>query len=306
MKKIVIILLLTLPFFLIYSISFTGKILSQYTHINVERIALVNEVGDEYEEGVILKISKGETIPLDICIYPELASNKDYTVSNSDQAVCSVSETAPEITGLSYGTSRITLTAKDAPVSFSFHVKVSDDDIQEIQVNKTDVTIAVHKHETIETTILPLTTLQENRRLVWESADTNVVTVNANGKITGVNPGTTTITVRSAYKSDVFTVINVTVEETTVPPPVFFNVPDGTHTVRDAALDLNAITAFNVEGYPNLRYEVLSNSSKADLSRLGEGWITFQAAGIYKIKVSITYEGQTYEDELTVLFNPTV
>ena len=303
MKKIVVILLLTLPFFLIYSISFTGKILSQYTHISVERIVLLNQEGDEYEEGSIIKIAKGETAPLDICIYPELASNKDYTISNSDQTVCSIDEATSEVTGLEYGTSRIVLTSKDTPVSFTFYIKVSDDDIQEIQVNKTDVTIAVNKYETIETTILPITTLQENRRLVWESADPSIATVNANGKITGVSAGTTTVTVRSAHKSTVFTVINVTVEESAI-TPVFFNVPDGTYTVKEATLDLNAITAFTVEGYTNLRYTVISNSSNADLSRLGEGFITFNNRGIYKVKVSIVYDGQPYEDELTIFYNP--
>ena len=43
---------------------------------------LLNQEGDEYEEGSIIKIAKGETAPLDICIYPDLASNKDYTIRN--------------------------------------------------------------------------------------------------------------------------------------------------------------------------------------------------------------------------------
>ena len=50
MKKIVVILLLILPFVLIYSVSFTGRILSQYTHIPVERLVLLDEDANEYED----------------------------------------------------------------------------------------------------------------------------------------------------------------------------------------------------------------------------------------------------------------
>lgn len=303
MKKIVVILLLILPFFLIYSISFTGKILSQYTHIYVERIAIADEAGEDYEEGTVLKLAKGATLTLDVRVYPELASNKSYSISNSDKTVCSIDEKTAEVTALAYGSSRITLTALDTSVTFSFTIKVADDDIQEISVNKTDVVLAVGKRETIEAVVLPTTTLAQNRGLVWESADPSIATVNANGTITGVSAGSTVITVRSDYKEDVFTLINVTVEAE-LEQPVRFNVPAGTYTVNEATLDLNAITVFNVEGYTDLRYEVLSNTSKADLTRLNEGFVTFNASTVYRIRVSVTYEGTLYFDEITVLYNP--
>ena len=81
MKKIIVIILLILPFVLIYSISFTGKILSEYTHIYAERIVIENAFGDEYDENSIIKIGKGELFDLNVKVYPELASNKEFTIS---------------------------------------------------------------------------------------------------------------------------------------------------------------------------------------------------------------------------------
>ena len=103
MKKIVVLLLLILPFVLIYSISFTGKILSEYTHIYVERLALLDENSNEYAEGATLKLSKGEEYTLRVKVFPELANNQAFTVSNSDKNVCEINEQTLVLTALDYG-----------------------------------------------------------------------------------------------------------------------------------------------------------------------------------------------------------
>lgn len=301
MKKIVVILLLILPFVLIYSISFTGRILSEYTHIYVERLALLDENANEYAEGATIKLGKGETYTLRVKVFPELASNQEFTIGNSDKTVCEINEETCVLTALNYGTSEIVLTSKDTPVTFSFSVRVSDDDIQEIQVNKTQLQLGVGKSEELEISILPITTLAENRNIIFSSDDTSIAKVNSNGKITAVSVGETWITVRSDYKEDVFTKIKVTVVADKI-YPVGFNTSGGTYTTSSPTLDLTALTVINVQNYTDLTYKVTSNIANADVSQLENGIITFTKTGVYKIVVSLVYDGQTHSDTLTVLF----
>lgn len=301
MKKIVVILLLILPFVLIYSISFTGKILSEYTHIYVERLALVDEESNEYEEGVTIKLTKGQEYVLNVKVFPELASNQEFTISNSDKSVCEVDEENYVIKGIGYGTSQIVLTSKDKPITFTFYIKVSDDHIKEIAVSKSDVELGVGKTETVDIQILPSTTLQEYRNVVWSSEDTTIATVNSNGTIKGVGVGETWIVVSSDYNEQVFTRIKVTVSSGQV-YVVSFNVGGTTLIVEENTLDLKPLTEITVQGYTDLKYKVTTNVANADQTQIAEGVVTFLKKGVYKMEVTLVYEGETYTDTLTVLY----
>lgn len=300
MKKIVVILLLILPFVLIYSISFTGKIMAKYTHVSVERIVLLDAQLEEYEEGTTIKLGKGEEYILRVKVLPELASNKDFTISILDKNVCEMDEEEGRIKALDYGTSEVVLTAKDNKATYSFFIRVTDDDIQSIETDVTQLTLGIGKEGNIETRILPATTLQENRNLIFTSDDPTIAKVNANGKVTGVAAGETWITIRSDYKEDVFTKVKVIVSVDAV-DVISFNV-SGVYQTSQATLDLKSMTEITVENYTDLTYKVTSNVSNADVSRIGEGVVTFKKNGMYKIEVSVKYEGQTHTALLMVFF----
>ena len=300
MKKIVVILLLILPFILIYSISFTGKILAKYTHVSVERIVLLDEQSEEYEEGTIIKLGKGEEYILRVKVLPELANNKDFTISILDKNVCEIDEEGWTIKALDYGISEVVLMAKDNKVTYSFFIRVTDDDIQSIATNVTELTLGIGKEGNIVPTIYPITTLQENRNLIFTSDNPNIATVNAIGKVTGVAAGETWITIRSDYKEDVFTQVKVTVSADVI-DVISFNV-NGVYQTSQATLDLTSMTEITVENYTDLTYKVTSNVSNADVSRMGEGIVTFHKNGMYKIEVSVKHEGQIYTASLMVLF----
>ena len=300
MKKIVVILLLILPFILIYSISFTGKILAKYTHVSVERIVLLDEQAEEYEEGTVIKLGKGEEYTLRVKVLPELANNKEFTVSILDKNVCELGKEGLVIKALDYGTSEVVLTAKESKVTYSFFIRVTDDDIQSIETNVTELTLGIGREANIETRVLPITTLQENRNLIFTSDDSAIATVNVNGKVTGVAAGETWITIRSDYKEDVFTKVKVTVSADVI-DIISFNV-SGVYQTSEATLDLKPLTEINVENYTDLTYKVTSNVSNADESRIGEGIVTFNKNGMYKIEVSMKYEDETYTASLMVFF----
>lgn len=297
MKKIVVILLLILPFVLIYSVSFTGRILSQYTHIPVERLVLLDENANEYEDGTTIQLGKGEIYTMRVKVLPELANNQEFTIANLESTVCEVSEETLQITALEYGTSEIVLTSKDTFVTFSFKVRVADDDIQEIVVNKTQLELGIGKSETIEVGILPITTLPENRDLQFISENENIAKVNANGKVTAVAEGETFIIIRSQHKPSVESKVKITVIADKV-EVVSFSV-NGTYTTSESTLDLTTLTVFGVENYTDLKYRITSGSNNAELT---DGIVTFKKTGVYKIEVSVKYDGQTYTDTLTVLF----
>ena len=300
MKKIVVILLLILPFVLVYSISFTGKVLAKYTHISVERIVLLDDDAEEYEDGTVIKLGKGEEYTLRVKVFPDLASNKDFTVSILEKDVCEIDKEGLIVKALDYGTSEVVLTAKDNKVTYSFFIRVTDDDIQAIETNVTELTLGIGREGNIVPTIYPITTLQENRNLIFTSDAPNIAKVNANGKVTGVAAGETWITIRSDYKEDVFTKVKVTVSADVI-DVITFNV-NGVYQTSQAMLDLKSMTEITVENYTDLTYKVTSNTSNADLSRIGEGIVTFHKNGMYKIEVSVKHEGQIHTASLMVFF----
>ena len=304
MKKIVVILLLVLPFILIYSISFTGKILSEYTHIYVESLTLIDEEKNELPQGHVITLSKGETYPLQVKILPELASNQAFSVSNSNKEVCQIDTETNVITALEYGVSDIVLTSKDRPITYSFHVRVFDAEIQAIEVDKTEITLEKGKTEAIHVNIIPSTTLPQFRNLIYTSNDDSVAKINANGVITAIGEGETIIVISSDYKPEVYATIKITVFEVDE-PIISFNTNTGgiLHKIKlsDGGLDLRALTVINVEGYTDLQYTVTKKPAALDETQIGEGVVTFLEEGVYTIEASILYQGKIEKATIRVL-----
>ena len=299
MKKIIVIILLILPFVLIYSISFTGKILSEYTHIYAERIVIENAFGDEYKENSIIKIGKGELFDLNVKVYPELASNKEFTISNSNREVCEVVEGEGKIKGLDYGVSQITLTSKDTFVTFAFSINVSDDHIQSIIASESEIELGVGMTKEVEIKIFPITTLPEYRGVSWSSADDKIAKVNENGVITGVSEGQTVITVQSNYKKEVYAQITVTVSSEQV---IEFTFTGDSFVTTLDTVNLKDLIMINLQDYSNLKFTVTAGLANADVSNLLQGIIKFNKYGVYKIEVSLLHGQTEYRAKITVIY----
>ena len=303
MKKVIVIILLILPFALIYFISFTGRVLSIYNHINVEKIYVADN-NNTYNNGDWINLSKGETKNIDVILLPELATNKEYNISNSDRSVCELE--GSNLIALDYGVSTIIITSKDRHfVQFVINVRVVELDIQNIVINKEYVDIAVGKSELVDVAIEPSTTLEENRYLTWESMDINIASVKS-GVITGNSVGETKVIVKSSHKPSVFREINVNVVNG-LGAGVFFDYID-TSRVYDITLpdfDLKEITIINLDNveYSDLSYslEVLSNA--VDVSKLNNGIIKFNEEKVpVVISVSVEIDGVLYSDSITIRY----
>ena len=144
MKKVVIVLLVILPFLLIYFISVTGRILEKYSHIYVETLDLENSEEVKLENNSTVSIEKGTSQKFKIIIGPELASNPSVTINNFNSEVCSfvLVEEELEIIGLKYGVSKIVVTSVDqTDINFTLNIKITDDiptnilaDVNEISI----------------------------------------------------------------------------------------------------------------------------------------------------------------------------
>ena len=302
MKKTVITLLLILPFVLIYFISFTGQILAKYTHINVERVVVLDANGNEYKEDDYIIIDKGETYKLEVKIYPELASNKEYSISNSNNSICTISDDNC-VLGLDYGVSKLIITSIDSyHVQFVINIFVCQDEIQDIILNKTQLEIKKGYTEYVEATIYPSTTIMENRNLIWSSEDETIATVK-DGYIRGIGLGTTKIYVRSDHK-DLTKEIIVTVTNN-FGKGVFFDYDDvGTKILQSESqsFDLKSITIINLDGvtFDDVYYSLDTNNGAS----LTGGIINFvDQKRAEVVSVHAEKDGIEYSSEITIWWN---
>lgn len=307
MKKTVVTLLLILPLLLIYFISFSGRILSTYTYVGVERIALYDENGDEYKENSTITIGKDQKIKLNIKVFPEMAKNKTVKITNSNKNICQVDTESNEVMSLNYGTSTLMIISNDRSyVQFVIKIEVADYEIEDIGLparlyneaeDRYELKLTKGQTENIDTTILPDTTLPENRNLVWEDFDKTIIGVK-DGLIEAKNIGKTTIKVRSDHKPEVFKIIYVEVVLDQTKDVYFINEnPNMIYKITSSEFDLKSITAFNKDGltFDDIIYEETTEYSKdqVDLSKISEGLIEFKEKGAI-ITISIRFKNSDY------------
>lgn len=314
MKKAIVIILMILPFLLIYFISFTGQVLSKYTHINVERIAVVNDVGDEYKENDYIKIGLNDEFTLRVKVYPELASNKKVSITNSNKKVCTIDESSMKVTGLDYGEATFVITSVDRHfVQYVINIKVAEDKMTDFVLSKTEVEIAIGKSEEIGVQVVPSTALSKYRDLIWESEDVTVAKVSQNGVITGVNIGETRIKVRSKiFEIDDEEIVKYIDVKVTLDlgKGVWFNT--GTtigklYKVTNAKFDLKAITIINKLTdctFDDIYYTIETGytSEQIDASELDDGIIIFKKNIAIKVSLHANITDGNKYDSIRIVF----
>ena len=157
---------------------------------------------------------KGETAQLTAEVTPSYADNKRVTWQSSDEKVATVDENG-KVTAVGNGTATITATS----VSGSYTATVSVTVKIPVEIQK--LTIEAEK-ETLtkigESTELKVKIEPENadlQKLIWQSSDEKVATVDENGKVTAVGNGTATITATSvsgSYTATVSVTVKIPVE----------------------------------------------------------------------------------------------
>jgi len=141
-----------------------------------------------------LSLIVGGSEKLAVSILPVGATNKNVTWSSSHPAFATVAADGT-VTAIAAGTATITATAADGSgktgtcvVTVTPIVAVTG-----VTLNRAAATIYVDSSITLVATVAPAGATNQN--VTWESDDEDIAEVDEDGKVTGIAPGTATITV---------------------------------------------------------------------------------------------------------------
>ena len=179
----------------------------------------------------IVSLWVGETKELSATATPTTANATTVGWSSSDDKVASVSSDGV-ITANGEGTCTITCTAADGYGTTSTCEVTVKQQVTEITLNETIVSLWVGDTKTIKATVSPTTA--SNTAVEWSSSDDNIVTVSADGVITANDEGTCIITCTAADGYGTTSICEVTVmqqttgiEDLQIPKdesPVYYNL----------------------------------------------------------------------------------
>ena len=151
---------------------------------------------------VTLKI--GETTTLEASITPDNATNKNVTWSSEDSDIASVDKDG-EVTAKGEGKTTITVTTADGQKTATCEVTVIEEQdpdpepdpeeiaVEGISLNIQNITLKIGETTTLEASITPDNAT--NKNVIWSSEDSDIASVDEDGKVTAKEVGKTTITV---------------------------------------------------------------------------------------------------------------
>ena len=131
------------------------------------------------------KISKKETIKLNVEILPSEAKDEKVIFKSSNSVVATV-DNKGMITGVSPGTTIITVLSDDGKVSKSIEVNVYNK-IEDLYLDSGDIILEKGKTFKVNAIIYPNNA--SNQNVIWSSSDTNIAQVDQNGNITAIKEG---------------------------------------------------------------------------------------------------------------------
>ena len=137
-------------------------------------------------------ISRAEKI--EATIKPSTASNQKISWTSSDKKVAAVDSTGV-IKGISEGTATITATTDDGGKTAKIKVTVVTVPVTDIKLNKKSGSVNAGSKLKVTVTISP--TDATNQNVTWTTSNKKIATVNSQGRIKGIAPGTATITVKT-------------------------------------------------------------------------------------------------------------
>lgn len=161
------------------------------------------------------RLNVGETVTLVAKVLPEYADNREVTWRSDNDAVAQVDDNGV-VTAVAPGTAMVTVSTLDGSnLSANCVITVVKPVVlvESITLDITEATLNVGDMMILTVTVLPEDA--DNREVTWISDNEDVVTVNDNGVVTAVAPGTATVTVLTLDGSNLSATCNITVESKT-------------------------------------------------------------------------------------------
>ena len=143
-----------------------------------------------------LKLVEGNTATLIATISPANATNQAVTWESSDTSIASVDSNG-KVTAIKAGAATISVKTNDGGFTASCKVTVIAKVIKVsgVSLDKNALKLVEGNTATLIATISPANAT--NQAVTWESSDTNIASVDSNGKVTAIKAGTATISVKT-------------------------------------------------------------------------------------------------------------
>lgn len=240
-----------------------------------------------------LTLGVGKKAKLIVTIKPENARDKSVTWSSSNTDVVTVDKNG-NVTAIKAGTATITVTTKDGKYKAEAEVTVQTDvvNVKGVSLDKTSLNLKVNETSTLKATVKPSDAT--NKSVTWSSSDSNVASVDNNGKVTAKAAGTATITVTTKdgnYKATCkVTVTSIKVTGITL-DKTSFEINVGSETTLTATIKPSDATNKGVTW-------LSSDSSVASVDENGK--VTAKKAGTATITVTTKDGSFKAECEVTV------
>ena len=151
-------------------------------------------------------VELGKTTTLVPTVTPVDATDKSVSWSSANESVATVEDGV--VTGVAVGDAVITVTTTDGGYQATCTVTVYRNAVESISIEPNAVTLASGFRATLDATVLPDNATDKS--VVWTSDDEGIATV-ADGVVTAVAEGTTTIKATSVSDGEVFGSCTVTV-----------------------------------------------------------------------------------------------
>ena len=140
-----------------------------------------------------VEIIKGESAQLTATISPEDATDKSVEWSSSDESIATVDETG-KVTALMVGTTTIKVKTTDGGKEASCNVTVAPIPVAGVTIEPSIIEIKEGETVQLKASVSPEDADQE---VEWTTSDSEIATVDADGLVTAIKPGTVYIAVRS-------------------------------------------------------------------------------------------------------------
>lgn len=145
-----------------------------------------------------LELKAGETAQLTATVEPSNASDKSLEWTSSDAKVATV-DASGKVTAVGVGSATITVKTKDGGKTATCAVTVAPVAVEGVTVDPAKSEVVEGNTVQLKATVSPADAAQE---VEWTSSDSDIATVDKNGLVTTIKPGTVYIVVRSKAYTD--------------------------------------------------------------------------------------------------------
>lgn len=152
-------------------------------------IEVTNIELDSYEENILVDAN----YQIISTVLPENANNKTITYNSTNPDVATVTQNGV-VTGVSEGTTTITVMSGNIKSTFTVHVKNEEIPLEKITLQE-NIELKEGESEMLNITYTPEDTTTDLSNIVYSSSDEKVAIIDSTGKVIALKEGTATITV---------------------------------------------------------------------------------------------------------------